>query len=359
MKASIVIGANYGDEGKGTVVARLTRDSEHVLNILTNGGSQRGHSILTKDGSMTFQHFGSGTYHGADSYYGPEYVLNPMQFVKEYKELIRKPDHIYRDRRCRWSTPYDVMSNLIDEEQRKRKASCGMGIWFTIRRCNQTPIMLFDDFMAEPERWVQYLVGVRSYYERLMTIPDSWRDVWQSEDVMKHFIKDCMAMETLTEVSPLSALTAYEHLIFENGQGLLLSDTGRDTADTTPSDTGIQYGLRMARECGITDITAHYVTRPYLTRHGDGEILDPDGRTETVRRYAPASIREDRTNHYNDHQGEFRYGWLNIPLLRDRIIQDARGCDTVLEVTHCDEWDREVEFRQAFDNVICTDKAEV
>ena len=355
MKASIVIGANYGDEGKGTIVARLAKESAGVLNILTNGGSQRGHSILTKDGSMTFQHFGSGTYYGADSYYGPEYVLNPMQFVKEYTELICKPEHIYRDRRCRWSTPYDAMANLIDEEQRKRKASCGMGIWFTIRRCNQTPIMLFDDFMAEPERWVQYLVGVRSYYERLMTIPDSWRDVWQSEDVMKHFIKDCMAMETLTEVSPLSALTNYEHLIFENGQGLLLSDTGRDTADTTPSDTGIQYGLRMARECGITDITAHYVTRPYLTRHGDGAM-----ESEVMHRHTiSCDVQPDRTNEYNERQGQFRYGGLDINRLWQRIHADAKDVPYIVELTHCDEMNREPDFRQAFDNVICTDKAEV
>lgn len=358
MKASIVIGANYGDEGKGTVVARLAKESAGVLNILTNGGSQRGHSILTEDGSMTFQHFGSGTYYGADSYYGPEYVLNPMQFVKEYTELIRKPEHIYRDRRCRWSTPYDVMANLIDEEQRKRKASCGMGIWFTIRRCNQTPIMLFDDFMhLTPSVQEAYLDGVMRYYERQMDISKKWRDIWFSDGVRSHFYKDCETMQSLTTVADLKNITGYEHLIFENGQGLLLSDTGRDTADTTPSDTGITYGLRMARECGITDITAHYVTRPYLTRHGDGEILRHGGRTDTNRRDISASIGEDRTNHYNDHQGEFRYGWLNIPLLRERIIQDARGCDIALEVTHCDEMDRLSEFRQEFDNVICTDKA--
>ena len=359
MKASIVIGANYGDEGKGTVVARLTKERTNVLNILTNGGSQRGHSILTDEGSMTFQHFGSGTYHGADSYYGPEYVLNPMQFVKEYTELIRKPEHIYRDRRCRWSTPYDVMANLIDEEQRKRKASCGMGIWFTIRRYSQIQTMQFDEFMDKPEQWVEYLVGVRGYYEQQITIPDHWKDVWQSEGVIKHFLKDCMEMDALTKVAPLSSLTTYDHLIFENGQGLLLSDMGKDTADTTPSDTGINYGLRMARECGITCITAHYVTRPYLTRHGDGEILRHGGRTDTNRRDISASIGEDRTNHYNVHQGEFRYGWLDISLLRDRIYQDARECNIVLEVTHCDEMDREAEFRDKFDNVICTDKAMV
>lgn len=54
MKARIVIGANYGDEGKGTVVARYSKNSYNVLNVLTNGGSQRGHSILTR---MEVLHF--------------------------------------------------------------------------------------------------------------------------------------------------------------------------------------------------------------------------------------------------------------------------------------------------------------
>ena len=353
MKASIVIGANYGDEGKGTVVARLTRDSENVLNVLTNGGSQRGHSILTKDGSMTFQHFGSGTYHGADNYYSPWYILNPMQFVKEYAELFIKPKHIYRDRRCRWSTPYDAMANLIDEEQRGRKASCGMGIWMTIQRCNHTPIMLFSEFMAQPDKQIAYLDGVKAYYERQMTIPDHWKDVWNSDVLKQHFIKDCMFMDALTKEADLVTLD-YEHIIFENGQGLLLSDTGRDTADTTPSNTGISYALKMVREFGeaVEDVTAHYVTRPYLTRHGDGDMLDSDGRTDIS-----SGILEDRTNHYNDHQGEFRYGRLDIPQLYERIVADAQGASIVLDVTHCDEMDRIDEFCQEFGRVNAIDTA--
>lgn len=343
MKARIIIGANYGDEGKGTVVARYAKAEENVLNILTNGGSQRGHSILTKDGSMTFQHFGSGTYHGADNYYSRYYILNPMQFAKEYAELIVKPKHIYRDPRCRWTTPYDVMANLIQEERLGRKASCGMGIWNTIQRCDRQPIVLFDEFMSDPGKWPSYLEGVRSYYERFVEIPASWRDLWLSDGVVRHFLTDCMLMQTLTEAADIASLS-YDHLIFENGQGLLLKDTGRDTADTTPSDTGITYALRLAQEIGIKDITAHYVTRPYLTRHGDGHLTG-----ETDRKDIASSVSEDRTNHYNDHQGEFRYGQLDIPDLYDRIRNDARGVKFELEVTHCDEMDREAEFRREFD----------
>lgn len=351
MKASIVIGANYGDEGKGTVVARLAKANTNVLNILTNGGAQRGHSILTKDGSITFQHFGSGTYHGADSYYSRYYILNPMQFVEEYTSLIVKPAHIYRDPRCRWSTPYDVMANLITEEQRGRHASCGMGIWNTIQRCDHTPIMLFDDFVDNPEKWDGYLESVKSYYEGKIEIPDKWRDTWNSNGVKHHFTRDCMIMDKLTEKIELVTLK-YENLIFENGQGLLLKDKGNDTFDTTPSDTGINYAMRLAHEIGVEDITAHYVTRPYLTRHGDGHLSG-----EAERKAIASTVDEDRTNHFNDHQGMFRYGFLDIEDLKKRIIEDARGVKFELEVTHCDEMDRISEFLNYFDKVNSHDSA--
>lgn len=346
MKASIVIGANYGDEGKGTVVANLTKESTNVLNVLTNGGSQRGHSILTKDGSMTFQHFGSGTYHGADNYYSAWYILNPMQFVKEYCELIVKPRYIYRDRRCRWSTPYDVMANIIDEETRGRHASCGMGIWMTIRRCDRMPIMLFDDFVKNKDKQHSYLESVKAYYETFMEIPQKWKDTWNSDILKAHFIQDCQIMHTLTKTAGIATMKLYDNIIFENGQGLLLCDTGKDTEDTTPSNTGISYALSMIKEMGIDDVTAHYVTRPYLTRHGDGNIQNALDRITLS-----SDISEDRTNHYNDYQGEFRYGKLDIQQLYERIVTDSKNVNFVLDITHCDEMDRISEFKKTFSSI--------
>lgn len=345
MKARIVIGANYGDEGKGTVVARYSKNSDNVLNVLTNGGSQRGHSILTKDGSITFQHFGSGTYHGADNYYSCFFILNPIQFVNEYNSLIVKPKHIYRDYKCRWSTPYDVMANLITEQQKKRKASCGMGIWNTIKRWNSGLNLLFDDFI-NLENKTEYLNRIKSYYEQGLTIDSEWLPIWNSKILQEHFIKDCEFMNGKTIVQPIDTLV-YDNLIFENGQGLLLCDTGKDTADTTPSNTGILYSLEILKQLkNVEEITAHYVTRPYLTRHGDGEMEN-----QTQRQIISKDVREDRTNHYNDNQGDFRYGKLDISSLKNRINNDAKGYKFELELTHCDEMDRVKEFRQAFDVV--------
>ena len=345
MKARIVIGANYGDEGKGTVVAKYSKCSNSVLNVLTNGGSQRGHSILTKDGNITFQHFGSGTYYGADNYYSCFFILNPMQFVNEYNSLIVKPKHIYRDERCRWSTPYDVMANLIAEQQRKRKASCGMGIWNTIKRWDSGLNLLFDDFFRLDNK-VMYLDMVKSYYEKELIIDNEWLSVWNSRVLQEHFIQDCEFMKKNTVVQDIEDLT-YDNMIFENGQGLLLCDTGVDRADTTPSHTGLAYSLEILKYLeNVDEVTAHYVTRPYLTRHGDGEMENYLQRQDISK-----DIKEDRTNHYNDNQGDFRYGKLDISTLKERINNDAKGCKFEIELTHCDEMDRVKEFKKQFDIV--------
>ena len=351
MKARIVIGSNYGDEGKGTVVATYTKHSDGVLNVLTNGGAQRGHSILTEDGSITFQHFGAGTYHGADNYYSRYFILNPMKFVEEYDALIVKPRRIFRDTHCLWSTPYDSMANLISEQLKKRHASCCMGIWNTIKRTKDMKGgVMFDDFMGMSDdiARIKYLTEVKSYYERNMQIPDSWKSIWDSPNMMYHFINDCRFMAGHTIACGTGCLFDYENVIFENGQGLLLCDTGKDTYDTTPSNTGIEYALDILNEAGVQpeDITAHYVTRPYLTRHGDGNLTD-----ESSRSRISSAVGEDRTNHFNDGQGDFRYGTLDIGSLKDRIVRDARGINFEIEVTHCDEMDRVAEFNKYFKKV--------
>lgn len=348
MKARIVIGSCYGDEGKGTVVAHYTKHSDgNVLNILTNGGSQRGHSILTEDGSITFQHFGSGTYHGADSYYSRFFIMNPMQFVKEYEGLIVKPERIYRDKNCRWSTPYDSIANLITEQQKGRHASCCMGIWNTVKRYRQTNGMSFDNFIKS-ENPLIYLENVKRYYEREVTIPEGWKEIWNSRVLMQHFLNDCKFLYEHTIVAEMANL-GYENLIFENGQGLLLCDTGKDTFDTTPSNTGIAYSLELLKGLNVDDVTAHYVTRPYLTRHGDGEMLN-----QSLRSNISSGVNEDRTNHFNDFQGEFRYGLLDLGSLKERIEVDHKGADNLkveIELTHCDEMDRLSEFKKEFDVV--------
>lgn len=366
-KARIIIGSNYGDEGKGTVTAHYTKNSfGTVLNVLTNGGTQRGHSITSGHGSHTFKHFGSGTYHGAASYCSRFFILNPMQFVKEWDELVIKPGFVYRHPDCMWSTPYDMVANSIIEEQRGSHASCQMGIWNTIKRykesgCNLT-LSEFANGLGNDAK-LGYLANVKRYYENsvLDAIPDGWKDIWHSEGLVRHFLSDCYFVYGHTvEVFDDKLLAGkYDNLIFENGQGLLLSDTGEDRPDKTPSNTGITYSNLILSDMGFVgpddiELTAHYVTRPYLTRHGDGTIEN-----ETCMKRLSEDVCEDRTNHYNDFQGDFRYGSLDLAALKGRIENDAGSMPYEVEVTHCDEMDRIGEFGRMFAKVNAYDKPEI
>lgn len=345
MKSRIIIGANLGDEGKGTVVAHYTKAATGpVLNVLTNGGAQRAHSILTEDGSFTFKHFGSGTYHGADSYFSNYFIINPMQFVKEFEELTSRGvtiNKIYRHPDCRWTTPYDMMANQILEELRgeRKHGSCGMGIWETVKRHQAMfcfPIDVFN--IMEPTRQKAYLYKIREYFERFVPIPDHWKEAWESPILMENFINDCKFLinNTTTILNPYD----YEEIIYENGQGLMLCDTGKDIAGTTPSLTNSKaVNLLTTPE----NVTVHYVTRPYLTRHGKGFLNEEQSRTTIS-----GDIEEDRTNHHNTFQDNFRYGVLNLETLKARILQDRHPFDIEVELTHCDEMDRVAEFKRNF-----------
>lgn len=357
MKVDVIIGSSYGDEGKGTVVANCVKNYVgSTLNVLTNGGSQRAHSILTKDGSFTFQHFGSGTYHGADNYFSRFFILNPIQFVKEFSELTDKgivlKDKIHRHPACMWSTPYDMMANQIKEGLRgdAKHGSCGMGIWETVKRYHRSITISFDDFMTldYPQK-EYYLKRIKSYFEKELEIGDEWKSIWNDDGIISHFISDCEFLKSATTI--LIKPEGFDNIIFENGQGLILDDTGFDIPGTTPSKTGLQDAVILTREWDIKQkgISLHYVTRPYMTRHGRGH-MDLESQRQNISGY----IGEDRTNHFNKFQEDFRFGFLDINKLKERIEKDSVGHPNfkkIIEVTHCDEMDREKEFKKLFNNI--------
>ena len=92
--AKSVIGANYGDEGKGLVTDALADEAMNTygncLVICNNGGAQRSHTVVLEDGTRhAFSHFGSGTFRRADTYLSEYFILNPIIFRKEFEELVK------------------------------------------------------------------------------------------------------------------------------------------------------------------------------------------------------------------------------------------------------------------------------
>ena len=91
----IVIGANFGDEGKGQMTdyfaAKAMQDGKSCIVVCHNGSAQKGHTVTLDDGrSHIFHHFGAGSLAGADTYFSSEFVLNPIFFRTEYMELMKR-----------------------------------------------------------------------------------------------------------------------------------------------------------------------------------------------------------------------------------------------------------------------------
>ena len=81
----IVIGANYGDEGKGLMSRYFTKkfvnNGKHPITVFHNGTAQRGHTADYEDGSRhIFHNFGAGAKDGGATFYAASFLVHPRDF---------------------------------------------------------------------------------------------------------------------------------------------------------------------------------------------------------------------------------------------------------------------------------------
>ena len=96
------------------------KNKKSCIVVCHNGGAQKGHTVVTKDGIRhVFHHFGSGTFNGASTYLSEEYIVNPIIFRKEWEDLERKGGKIkcYINKNCRITVPFDMLINQMIEEK--------------------------------------------------------------------------------------------------------------------------------------------------------------------------------------------------------------------------------------------------
>ena len=347
----VVIGSNFGDEGKGLMTdyfcAEAERRNEFCIVALCNGGAQRGHTVVTPDGIRhVFHHFGSGTFTGAATYFGEEYILNPMTFRKEYEELVALgyTPHVYSHWNCRWSTPYDMITNQILEDSRgkNRYGSCGMGIWETVLRYRNTTSPSFQQFYnMQKDEQVAFLKRIRDEYtsKRLLKaspeVLKQWEDILESDNLIYNYIDDVRFLHSHVVFDYGRVLQQYDNVVFENGQGLLLDQRHTQYYDnTTPSNTGIANPhVIIEKFLPDADVEVCYVTRTYMTKHGAGDFERECDKSEIN-----AHI-DDKTNITNPYQGTIRYGRLDVGELVERIKEDIGSIDynVSLAVTHINE----------------------
>lgn len=119
MTITAIVGANWGDEGKGKVTDVLAANSKYVVRY--QGGSNAGHTIINDHGKFALHLLPSGVFYpGVTNIIGPGVAFNIGDFVKEYKELVSKgvPEPIVRiSDRAQVLMPYHKLFDELEEER--------------------------------------------------------------------------------------------------------------------------------------------------------------------------------------------------------------------------------------------------
>lgn len=119
MPVSAIVGANWGDEGKGKMTDVLAQHSDFVIRY--QGGNNAGHTIINAYGKFALHLLPSGVFYPhTTNILGPGIALNISSFLSELDELIArgvpKPS-LYISERAQVVLPYHLLLDEYEEER--------------------------------------------------------------------------------------------------------------------------------------------------------------------------------------------------------------------------------------------------
>ena len=325
MKNVAIIGAAWGDEGKGLTVDYVASQLKGEATVIRyNGSAQCGHTVVTPEGHKhIFRHFGSGTFAGLPTHYSKYAVVNPLLFKEELELFENKFNYkpkLSADPLCLVTTPYDILLNQIIENHRgkNRHGSCGSGFGETIERQKNGPSLCICDLIDTDFptfRRLMKLIIAQWVPKRLrkLNIPNTALEIITSEKT----IEDFYLAWTLSKMNVAFTPRPVPPYIFEGGQGLLLDQDHKFFPHVTRSKTGLHNIEKLCTEWDVrgVDLDVIFVSRIYTTRHGAGplphELKEP-----------PYLDVRDTTNTKHKFQGELRYSYLNLDLILKAIKKE-------------------------------------
>jgi len=317
MPAIVVVGAQWGDEGKGRVVDWLAREAQLVARF--NGGDNAGHTVVAQGRTLKLHLVPSGILHsGLTCLIGAGVVVNPEQLVAEMDELAALGVDAGSSRLKLSAAAHIILSShrALDGA---RESARGRGAIGTTRRgigpayadkAARAGLRAGD--MVNPEHFAERVAEtVRTHNRRLLERYGA--ELLSPEQVAAEYCAYAQRLAPhLTDGSALvgEALAAGQTVLCEGAQGLLLDlDHGTYPYVTSSSTvaggalTGLGFGPRhISRVIGVV--------KAYTTRVGAGpfptELLDEVG---------------DRIREVGDEYGTTtgrprRCGWLDLVILR-------------------------------------------
>jgi len=333
-KSIVVLGTQWGDEGKGKIVDLLSRDADAVVRF--QGGHNAGHTLVI-DGHKTVLHLiPSGILHpGVECFIGNGVVLSLQALRKEIEELeaqaLNVRPRIRISPACAIIMPWHELLDHAREEARGKRAigTTGRGIG-----------PAYEDKVARRGLRTSDLVNPEGLADKIEHILDYHNFVLTERFGMEALSVQAMVEQALelgayfagqvTDVSGrLYQLREQgKRVMFEGAQGSLLDIDHGTYPYVTSSNTTVGG---VCTGAGVGPNAIDYVlgiTKAYVTRVGGGpfptELFDPDGE-RLARRGDEFGATTGRPR---------RCGWLDAVALRRMVsLNGVNGfCVTKLDV---------------------------
>ena len=317
-KSLVVIGAQWGDEGKGKIIDILTENADAVVRF--QGGHNAGHTLVI-DGDKTVLHLiPSGIFNDAKCIIGNGVVVHLPTLIKEIEYLESKGIDIHSKLMISSQCPLILPSHILLDEARERSlgkksiGTTGRGIG---------PV--YEDKVARRVVHVMDLFDEDLFRSKLSSLIDYHnfilRELFGADDVdAEEILKDWMdQFDKIRNIVVDSSKTVNEfrasnsNILFEGAQGSML-DIDQGTYPFVTSSSTLSGASSLGSGIGPLDIDGVLgITKAYATRVGSGPF--------------PTEIDDDYGKHMAKIGVEFgattgrprRCGWLDLVALRKAV----------------------------------------
>lgn len=334
----VVIGAQWGDEGKGKITDLLSKSANVVVRY--QGGVNAGHTVVVKDQTFKLHLIPSGIlYPDTECIIGSGTVIDPKVLIEELAQLTAlnvSCHNLMISETAHVTMPYHRLIDQAAEEQRgsHRIGTTKRGIGPTYAdKSERTGIRVID--LMDPEGFREQLgwtiESKNVILEKLYNLPPLDPEaVYQeyrvyAERLRPHVVDSSLKID--------KAVQQRRNILFEGAQGTLL-DLDHGTYPYVTSSNPVSGGACIGAGVGPTRIDRVIgVAKAYTTRVGEGPF--PTELTDTIGDYLG-----DRGAEFGTTTGrQRRCGWFDAVIGRYAVRINGLDCLAITKLDVLDELD--------------------
>lgn len=278
MAGYVVVGTQWGDEGKGKIIDVLAHKADYVVRF--QGGNNAGHTVVVNGEKFVLHLLPSGMLHGnGKCIIGPGVVVDIKVLLGELEVLEKrgaKVDHLYVSDRAHIITPYHVRLDELREEARGDQkigtTKRGIGPCYAdkITRCGLRMVDLLDMETFEGKLRTN-LEEKNEVFEKIYGVEKMDFDQMLAE--FKEYSKKIShrIIDSVPEVN--EALDQDKFVLFEGAQAMMLDinyGTYPYVTSSSPTTAGVTTGVGVAPKKIDKAIG---VMKAYTTRVGEGPFV--------------------------------------------------------------------------------------